>query len=100
MGIGRGIEVGEVLEGLPEGGPALARRAANVDFGAFDGFFVGDVEGIPGVGGEMAGVEIGTYKILGEADDDYRFWRGSAIAALPGGVDSADGARKAEAFAV
>ena len=46
------------LEILPEGGPGLAKVAADEHVGILDGFFVGDAVAVPGMAGKLARCEV------------------------------------------
>src|SRR5882762_6009369 len=94
------VPLSEILECPPELEPAGFGRAAEEDVAAFGGFFVDDAEGVCILRGEAARIELGFDECAREADNDENLRGRIAVAALPGRVHAADGARESVAWTV
>src|SRR4029077_15573426 len=60
----------EGLEISPEGGPGLAKAAADEHGGILDGFFVGGAVAVPRVAGKLARCELRVHPLGREAHDN------------------------------
>src|SRR5664279_1728533 len=81
-----------IPEVVPEFRPAIFRRTADVDVGVIGGLLVFHAVLVPGVAREPAGFEALVHIRAVEADHDDRLRRRVSVAAIPEGIDAADGA--------
>src|ERR1017187_6135970 len=89
-----------IPEVVPELGPAIFRRTADVDVGMIGRLLVLHAVLVPGMACEPAGFEAFVHVLAAEADHDDRLRRRISIAPLPKRVDAADGARQSVLRAV
>ena len=85
---------------FPELGPTLAEVTADENIGMIAGLFVCDAEAVPRMPSHLTGGEFIFHEPTRESDDDDGFRRRNAVAALPKGVDAADGLWQSVARAI
>src|ERR1039458_4425634 len=83
-----------IPEVVPELGPAIFRKTADVDVGVIGRLLVLHAVLVPSMACEPAGFEAFVHVLAAEADHDDRLRRRISIAPLPEGIDTADGARQ------
>src|SRR5258705_5387356 len=94
------MQLGVVLEGAPELGPAGFWWAAEEDVAAFGCLFVDYTVGVGILRNQAAGVEVAFYEGPWETHNNQNLRRRIAIASLPGRVDAADRSGQAVVWSV